>query len=148
MDAPVTVVGNLTRDPELRYTASGMAVATLGVAVNRRWQDRQSKEWKEETSFFNCVAWAELAENIAESVSKGDRVVIQGELQQRSWENAEGEKRSTVEVKILDLGASLRWATASLTKTQRKAGGYGDQPPHPADEAPAEQPVPAGHEEF
>lgn len=129
-DSNVTLVGNLTKDPELRYTSAGKAVATAGIAVNKRWMNRQTNEWEEQTSFFNIVAWETLAENLAESFSKGDRVIVSGDLEQRSWETTEGEKRSTVEVKVSDIGASVRWATVAITKNQR-AGG--DRPPHPAD---------------
>ncbi|MBK5290023.1 MAG: single-stranded DNA-binding protein, partial [Acidimicrobiia bacterium] len=83
-DNSITIVGNLTRDPEIRYTASGQANARLGVAVSRRWQNRQSQEWEEQTSFFNVVCWREMAENVAQSIGKGSRVVVTGRLEQRS----------------------------------------------------------------
>lgn len=142
MDNAVTLCGNLTRDPELKYTPSGQAVCALGLAVNRRWQDRQTSEWKEEVSFFNLTAWGELGENVAESLHKGDRVVVFGDLQQRSWENAEGEKRSTVEVKVNDLGPSLRWATSATTKTAK--GAAGERAPHPAEAQATAEPAMAG----
>src|ERR1700730_19234395 len=93
----VNIVGNLTRDPELRFTPSGQATATFGVAVNRRWQNRQTRDWEEATSFFDVVAWATLAENIADSLHRGERVVVQGRLDHRSWENNDGHKRSKIE---------------------------------------------------
>lgn len=113
--AEVTIVGNLTRDPELRFTQGGTAVTNFGIAANRRWP--KNDDWQEEVSFFDCTAWAELGENLANSLSKGDRVVVNGRLQQRSWETEDGERRSKVEVVADDVGASLRWATASITKT-------------------------------
>ena len=119
-DNTVTLVGNLTRDPELRFTSSGQAQATLGIAVNRRWQNRQSGEWDEQTSFFNIVCWREMAENVAHSLQKGARVVVTGRLEQRSWES-NGEKRSVVEVIADEIGPSLRWATASIE--QQRAQG-------------------------
>ncbi|MGI9648662.1 MAG: single-stranded DNA-binding protein, partial [Acidimicrobiia bacterium] len=105
----VTLVGNLVEDPELRFTPSGVAMAKSRVAVNRRWRDQQG-EWQEETSFFGGTLWREAAENAAESLQKGARVIITGSLEQRSWETQEGDKRSMVEVRIDELGPSLRWA--------------------------------------
>jgi single-strand DNA-binding protein len=120
----VTIVGNATREPELRFTASGQAVATFGVAVNRRWQNRNN-EWEESTSFFDVTCWAQLAENVAESIPKGGRVVVTGRLDQRSWETQEGDKRSKVEIVADDVAPSLRWATAQITKNERREGGDG-----------------------
>lgn len=122
-DNSVTVVGNLTRDPELRFTNAGRPQCQLGMAVNRRWQNRQTQEWEEETSFFNLVAWGDMAENISDSLGKGDRVIVTGRLQQRSWENQEGERRSVVEIVADEIGPSLRWATAEVQKTDRRSGG-------------------------
>jgi single-strand DNA-binding protein len=119
----VTIVGNLTRDPELRYTPSGQANASFGVAVNRRWQNRQTNEWEERVSFFNVVCWREMADNVAESLAKGARVVVTGRLEQRSWETDNGEKRSVVEVVADEIGPSLRWATAQITRNERRGGG-------------------------
>ncbi len=122
----ITVIGNLTDDPELRFTPSGQAVANFGVAVNRRWQNRQTQEWEEATSFFDISCWQQLAENVAESVQKGTRVVITGRLDQRSWETQDGDKRSKVEIVADDVAPSLRWATADITKNERRgdfAGG-------------------------
>ena len=128
----VTLVGNITRDPELRFTPSGQATANFGLAVNRRWQNRQTQEWEEATSFFNVVCWREMAENASESLQKGARVIVTGRLEQRSWEK-EGEKRSVVEVVADEIGPSLRWATAEVKKNDRRApsdggGGGGGRP--------------------
>lgn len=120
----VTLVGNLVDDPELRFTPSGVAMAKIRFAVNRRWQD-QSGEWQEETSFFTGTCWREAAENVAESLAKGTRVIVTGRLQQRQWETQEGEKRSVVEIQIDEVGPSLRWATASVTKAPRGGGDWG-----------------------
>ncbi|MCB1247060.1 MAG: single-stranded DNA-binding protein, partial [Acidimicrobiia bacterium] len=98
MSNSVTLVGNLVEDPELRFTASGVAMARIRIAVNRRWRDNNN-EWQEETSFFGGTCWREVAENVAESLSKGDRVFITGRLEQRNWETNEGEKRSIIEVR-------------------------------------------------
>jgi single-strand DNA-binding protein len=125
-----TIVGNLTRDPEIRYTRDGQATTSLSVAVNRRWQDRTTKEWEESTSFFDVVCWRDLAENVALSLTKGARVVVTGRLEQRSWESDEGEKRSKVEIVADEIGASLRFATVDIHKVQRPATAD-----EPADEA-------------
>ena len=117
----VTVVGNVTRDPELRFTASGQATASFGLAVNRVWNDRQTNERKEAVSFFDVVCWREMAENASESLSKGARVVVTGRLEQRSWETPEGEKRSKIEIVADEVGPSLRWATAQVVKNERRA---------------------------
>lgn len=119
----ITVIGNITRDPELRFTPSGQANCRFGVAVNRRWQDRSSGEWQEAVSFFDVVCWRELAENAAESLPKGSRVVVTGRLEQRSYETQNGEKRSVVEIIADELGPSLRYATAEIKKNERKSGG-------------------------
>ncbi|MDA8183026.1 MAG: single-stranded DNA-binding protein [Actinomycetota bacterium] len=116
----VVLVGNVTRDPELRFTATGQATSTFGLAVNRRWQNRQTQEWEEATSFFDVVCWREMAENAAESLARGARVIVTGRLEQRSWETPEGDKRSKVEVVADELGPSLRWATAQVTKNERR----------------------------
>ncbi len=124
-DNTVTVIGNVTRDPELRFTPSGQAIATFGLAVNRRWQNRQTQEWEEQVSFFNVVAWREMAENIGETITKGTRVVVTGRLEQRSWETPQGEKRTVVEVVADEIGPSLRWATATVTRNAPRGGGDG-----------------------
>jgi single-strand DNA-binding protein len=122
-DNSITIVGNLTRDPEIRYTSSGQANARLGIAVSRRWQNRQTNEWEERTSFFNVVAWGDMAENISDTLGKGNRVIVNGRLEQRSWETDQGEKRSVVEVVADEIGPSLRWATAEVKRSERRGGG-------------------------
>ena len=117
----VTVAGNLTRDPEIRYNREGQATTSLSVAVNRRWQDKETKEWEESVSFLDVVCWRDLAENVALSLTKGARVVVTGRLEQRSWESDEGEKRSKVEIVADEIGASLRFATVDIHKVQRPA---------------------------
>jgi single-strand DNA-binding protein len=124
-DSTVTVVGNVTRDPEMRYTPSGVAKASFGVAVSRRWQNRTSQEWEEQTSFFNVVCWREMAENVCESIGKGARIVVSGRLEQRSWETENGDKRSVVEIVADDIGPSLRWATAEVRRNERRGGAGG-----------------------
>lgn len=124
-DNTVTLVGNVTRDPELRFTPSGQAVATFGLAVNRRWQNRSTQEWEEQTSFFDVKCWAQMAENVSESLSRGSRVLVSGRLEQRSWESEQGDKRSKVEVVADEIGPSLRWATAQVAKNERREGGAG-----------------------
>ena len=117
-DNTVTVVGNVTRDPELRFAQSGMAIAQFGVAWNRRRQDQE-----DEVSFFDVTCFRQLAENVAESVKKGARVVVYGTLQQRSWETDHGDRRSKVEILADDVAPSLRWATAEVTKNEYRGGG-------------------------
>jgi single-strand DNA-binding protein len=124
-DNTVTLVGNVTRAPELRFTNSGQAVAGFGLAVNRRWQNRQSGEWEEQASFFDVTAWGSLGENAAESLEKGTRVLVTGRLQQRSYETQNGEKRSVVEVVADEIGPSLRWANATITRNERTGTGGG-----------------------
>jgi single-strand DNA-binding protein len=116
----VVLVGNITRDPELRFTPTGQATATFGLAVNRRWQNRQTQEWEEATSFFDVVCWREMAENASESLGKGSRVIVTGRMDQRSWETPDGDRRSKVEVVADEIGPSLRWATAQVTKNERR----------------------------
>jgi single-strand DNA-binding protein len=118
-DNTVTLVGNVTRDPELRYTSGGRGVASFGLAVNRRYQ--VNGEWQEQTSFFNVVAWGTLGENTAACITKGTRLVVFGRIEQRSWETQDGEKRSVIEVIADELGPSLRWAQAHVEKTSRSA---------------------------
>jgi len=117
----ITVVGNATKDPELRYTTGGRGIASFGLAVNRRYQ--VNGEWQEQVSFFNVVAWGDLGENIAASISKGNRVIVTGRLEQRSYETKEGEKRSVVEIIADEAGPSLRWAQAQIEKISRDDGG-------------------------
>jgi single-strand DNA-binding protein len=121
-DNTVTVIGNVTRDPELRFTPSGMAIASFGLAVNRVWTDRQSNERKEQVSFFDVKCWAQLGENVSASVAKGNRVIVSGRLEQQSWEQ-DGQKRSKVEIVADEVGPSLRWATAAVSRNERKEGG-------------------------
>ena len=119
----VTIVGNMTDDPELRYTPNGAAVANFRVAVSRRGKD-ESGQWKDlDTSFFRVSAWRSLGENVAESLTRGSRVLVTGRLRSRSWETPEGETRSTVEIEADEVAPSLRWATAKVEKTQRSGGG-------------------------
>ena len=118
MSNNVTLIGNLVDDPELRFTPSGVALAKIRMAVNRRWRG-QDGEWQEQTSFFGGTIWREQAEQVAESLQKGARVIVSGRLEQRSWETDAGDKRSIVEVQIDEIGPSLRWATATVNRTQR-----------------------------
>lgn len=124
----VVLVGNVTRDPELRFTPSGQATASFGLAVNRRWQNRQTQAWEEAVSFFDVVCWREMAENVSESITRGSRVIVTGRLEQRSWETPDGEKRSRIEVIADELGPSLRWATAQVAKNERRGPGEGGAP--------------------
>ena len=144
-DNTVTVVGNLTRDPELRFTNSGQANASFGVAVNRRWQNRQTQEWEEQVSYFNVVCWREMAENTAESLTKGMRVVVTGRLEQRSWETKEGDKRSVVEIVADEIAPSLRWASAQVTRNERSDGGGGRPVPRPTTPTQNEPAAGAGY---
>jgi single-strand DNA-binding protein len=125
-DTNITVVGNLTADPELRFTPSGAAVANFTVASTPRIYDRQSGEWKDgEALFLRCAIWREAAENVAESLTRGSRVIVHGRLKQRSFETREGEKRTVVEVEVDEIGPSLRYATAKVNKASRSGGGGG-----------------------
>ena len=123
-DTTITVVGNLTADPELRFTPSGAAVANFTVASTPRIYDRQSGEWKDgEALFLRCNIWREAAENVAESLTRGSRVIVSGRLKQRSFETREGEKRTVIELEVDEIGPSLRYATAKVTKASRGGGG-------------------------
>lgn len=128
-DTPITVIGNLTQDPELRFTPSGAAVANFTVASTPRYMDRQTNEWKDgETLFMRCSVWREAAENVAESLVRGSRVIVSGRLKSRSWDDKEtGQKRTTMELEVDEVGPSLRYATAKVNKTQRGGGqgGFG-----------------------
>jgi single-strand DNA-binding protein len=125
-DTTITVIGNLTADPELRFTPSGAAVANFTVASTPRMFDRQTNEWKDgEALFLRCAIWREAAENVAESLTRGSRVIVQGRLKQRSFETREGEKRTVVEVEVDEIGPSLRYATAKVNKASRSGGGGG-----------------------
>lgn len=122
-DNSITLVGNLTRDPELRFTTGGRGVASFGIAVSRRYQ--VNGEWQEQTSYFNIVAWGQLGENAASSLTKGMRVVVSGRLEQREYQNREGEKRTAIEINADEVGPSLRWATASIERNPRTDGNGG-----------------------
>lgn len=125
-ETQITLVGNLVDDPELRFTNSGAAVASLRVASTPRTFDKQSGEWKDgESMFLTCTVWRQYAENVAESLAKGMRVIVQGRLKQRSYETREGEKRTVFEVDVDEVGPALRSATAKVTKAQRQGGGGG-----------------------
>jgi single-strand DNA-binding protein len=119
MSNNVTLIGNLVDDPELRFTPSGVAMAKIRFAVNRRWRGSDG-EWQEQTSFFTGTIWREQAEQAAESLQKGARVIVTGRLEQRSWETEDGQKRSVVEIQVDEIGPSLRWATATVNRTQRE----------------------------
>ena len=130
-ETPITVVGNLTADPELRFTPSGAAVANFTVASTPRNFDKQSNEWKDgEAMFLNCSVWRQAAENAAESLTKGMRVIVSGRLKARSYETREGEKRTVFEIEVEEVGPSLKYASAKVTKTTRGGGGGfgGDDP--------------------
>jgi single-strand DNA-binding protein len=125
----ITIAGNLTRDAEIRYTRDGQATTALSVAVNRRWQNRQTQEWEESTtSFFDVVCWRDLAENAALSLTRGARIVVTGRLEQRSWETDDGETRTKVELVADDIGASLRFATVDVHKVERHASTEDTEP--------------------
>ena len=120
-DNTITLVGNLTRDPELRFTTGGKGFASFGIAVGRRYQ--VNGEWQEQTSYFNIVAWGQMGENAAATFTKGMRVIVSGRLEQREYQNREGEKRTAIEINADEIGPSLRWATASVERTPRAEGG-------------------------
>lgn len=125
-ETPITLVGNLTADPELRFTPSGAAVANFTVASTPRTFDRQSNEWRDgDAMFLNCAVWRQAAENVAESLQKGMRVIVQGRLKSRSYETREGEKRTVFEVDVDEIGPALRYATAKVTRTTSSGGGGG-----------------------
>ena len=141
-DINVTVVGNLTNDPELRFTPSGAAVASFTVAASSRYLDKATNEWKDsDPVFMRCSVWRQYAENVAESLQKGMRVIVQGRLKQRSYETREGEKRTVVKMEVDDVGPALRYATAKVTRTQRGDSGFGGgSGSGGADAAPADAP--------
>jgi single-strand DNA-binding protein len=149
-DTTITVIGNLTDDPELRFTPSGAAVAKFRVASTPRFLDRQTGEWKDgEPLFLSCTVWRQAAEHVAESLQRGTRVVVSGRLRQRSYETKEGEKRTVIELEVDEIGPSLRYATAKVQKMSRSSGGGfgsgggGGQGGAPADD-PWASAVPAG----
>src|SRR5215218_3281010 len=123
-DTTITVIGNLTDDPELRFTPSGAAVAKFRVASTPRFLDKTTNEWKDgEPLFLTCNVWRQAAENCAESLQRGARVIVSGRLRQRSYENREGEKRTVMELEVDEIGPSLKYATAKVQKMQRSSGG-------------------------
>jgi len=140
-DIAVTVVGNLTNDPELRFTPSGAAVASFTVASSSRVLDKTTNEWKDgETVFMRCSVWRQYAENVAESLTKDTRVIVSGRLKQRSYETREGEKRQVMELEVDDVGPALRYATAKVTRTQSQGGGFGGGNGGGGASAPADDP--------
>ena len=149
-DNQVTLVGNLTDDPELRYTPNGAAVANFTVASTPRFLDKATNEWKDgEALFLRCSIWRQAAENVAESLTRGARVIVQGRLKQRSYETKEGEKRTVFEVEVDEIGPSLRYATAKVNKTSRSGagGGFGGAPADDPWGSPAPARVGAAAEE-
>ena len=141
-DNTITLVGNITDDPELRFTPAGAAVANFTVAVNRRIN--RDGQWEDKLDgFFRCNCWRDMAENVAESLQKGSRVMVVGRLQQRQWEDKDGNKRSSFEIQVDEVGPSLRWATATVQKSSRSSGGgtgggdWGGQAPAGGGQAPA-----------
>jgi single-strand DNA-binding protein len=147
-DTQITVVGNLVDDPELRFTPSGAAVANFRIASTPRTFDRQANEWKDgEALFLSCSVWRQAAENVAESLQKGMRVVVQGNLRSRQYETREGEKRTVFEIQVDEVGPSLRYATAKVTRTQRSGGssygGQGGGQAAPSDNDPWATPAPS-----
>ena len=149
-ETTITIIGNLTNDPELRFTPSGAAVANFTVASTPRTFDRQANEWKDgETLFMRCSVWRDAAENVAESLQRGSRVLVSGRLKSRSYETKEGEKRTVYEVEVDEVGPSLKSATAKVVKTQRGAGAGGFGGGAAADNDPwasaAPAPAPAGN---
>jgi len=127
-ETTLTVIGNLTNDPELRFTPAGAAVANFTIASTQRTFDRSSNEWKDgESLFLRCSVWREAAENVAESLTKGMRVILSGDLKQRSYETKEGEKRTVIELEVQEIGPSLKYANAKVNRTQRSGGQGGQQ---------------------
>jgi single-strand DNA-binding protein len=127
-ETTITVIGNLTNDPELRFTPSGSAVANFTIASTPRTFDRQTNEFKDgESLFLRCSVWREAAENVAESLTKGMRVILSGDLKQRSYETKEGEKRTVIELEVQEIGPSLKYANAKVNRTQRNSGGQPSQ---------------------
>jgi len=142
-DITITVVGNLTNDPELRFTPSGAAVASFTIASNSRYLDKTTNEWKDsDPVYMRCSVWRQYAENVAESLTKGTRVIATGRLKQRSYETREGEKRTVVEMEVDDVGPALRNATAKVNRIAREGGGFSGGAP--AGGAPADDPWASG----
>ncbi len=145
-DANTTIVGNCTRDPELRFTASGMQVTSMGLAVNYRRQNKQSGEWIEETSFVDVTCFGQMAENVAETCTKGSRVLVTGRLSVRTYEKRDGGTGVSVEVIADEIGPSLRWATAQITRNERREGGFDGGQGGGAPRAQASAPPAAGYD--
>ena len=118
-DSTITIIGNVTRQPELKFTTTGKAQTRFSVAVNRKWKNKSTDQWEERVSFFDVSCWGELAENVANSLEKGHRAIVSGRLEQRSWETPEGDKRSTVEIIADEVGAGLNFATVAINKTTK-----------------------------
>jgi single-strand DNA-binding protein len=149
-DTTITIIGNLTDDPELRYTPNGAAVANFTVASTPRFLDKATNEWKDgDALFLRCSIWRQAAENVAESLQRGMRVIVSGRLKQRSYETKEGEKRTVYEVEVDEIGPSLKYATAKVNKTTRSGagGGFGGAPADDPWGAPAPARVGAGSDE-
>jgi single-strand DNA-binding protein len=126
MTTTVTIVGNVTRDPELRMIPSGAAIATFSIAVSKR-RKNEAGQWEDgDTEFYDVVAWRDLGENVVESIVKGTRVIVTGRLSQRSWETDDGQKRSKVEIVADEVGPSLKWATTEIHRTERSTGNFGN----------------------
>jgi single-strand DNA-binding protein len=144
-DTNITVIGNLTDDPELRFTPSGAAVAKFRVASTPRYMDRSTNEWKDgEPLFLACTVWRQAAENVAESLVRGSRVIVSGRLKQRSYETREGEKRTVIELEVDEIGPSLKYATAKVQKMSRSSSGGQSAPPRGgSDDDPWASPTPA-----
>jgi single-strand DNA-binding protein len=148
-DNTITVVGNITRDPELKFLNSGQAAVRLSIAVNRRWQNRQTQEWEERVSYFEVAGYGSMAENAANSLTKGTRVLVTGRLEQRSWETENGDKRSIVEINADEIAPSLRFATAVVTRTPRAEGSnFQSDRPAPAPRNNETNPYPFDEEPF
>jgi single-strand DNA-binding protein len=146
-DNAITVVGNVTRDPELKFLNSGQAALKMSIAVNRRWQNRQTQEWEERVSYFEVVGYGAMAENAANSLTKGARVIVSGRLEQRSWETENGDKRSIVEINADEIGPSLKWATAVVTRTPRAEGSNFQSSERPAAAPRANEPAAYAYDE-
>src|ERR1700684_2418954 len=146
-DNTITVVGNITRDPELKFLNSGQAAIRLSIAVNRRWQNRQTQEWEERVSYFEVTGYGAMAENAANSLAQGARVIVSGRLEQRSWETENGDKRSIVEINADEIGPSLKWATAVVTRTPRAEGSNFQSSDRPAAAPRANEPAAYAYDE-
>lgn len=138
-DTSIYIIGNLTKDPEVRFTNSGMAMVSFSVAVNKSKKNKETGEWENEAHFFDCTAFGEVAENFGSSFAKGNRIIVVGELQQRKFQAQDGTEKTKVELVVSEAGASLRWATVAVTRTERKEGsekGHGSFRGNQYSEAP------------